>query len=357
MKKYMVFLLITAGILVSCGQKKAESCQFTRNIERREHFRAAKTVDEKADLLYLYAHQDAVDIDDTKHYAADPHAYWLYKCMVCMDVYTSKPKELWAMYQALERCVDDYNHKLGRKHGSMELAFRAVEELYGGYSAGTQYEMNRGTDLHLLMDEIRLVGQYRYIVSCMQADGAGEGLDSWYGKEYKAWHRFMYLAGVLMYNHTFGMARYSAAPMEMNQIQEGWMEGRMEWLKLEGHCIMGYGTEKYRMDEAPKTDADLADIINFYYNCLPTAGWDDINSNWADNDDDVMRPYREDAENGGHPRLIAWHLKKAVKEWQAVRQDICGFLPEDSREEYQELTRGLQNFIHGILEGLVETYY
>lgn len=354
--KKLVYIAMLLTLLVSCGQKTAEPNRFFRSELRLMQVKGAKTVDEKADLLYMFAHQDAVEVEDTELYAEDPHAYWLYRCMECMDVYTRKPKELWAMYQALERCVGDYNQKLGRKHGSVELALRAVEELHGGYAAGTQYEMNRGTGIERMMDEIRMIGKYRYMAKSMEADGAEQGLDSWYGKEYMAWHRFMYLAEVLMYNHTFGMAYYSSAPMDMNLMMQDWFKGRLQLLDMESNCIWSYSAGEARMDVQPKTDDDLADIINHFYNCVPTAGWDDIYSSWADNDDDVMRPYREDAENDGHPRLIAYHLKKAIKDWQAVREDIALFLPADKQPEYRQLTAAVQNHIYSILESLKPTY-
>ena len=354
--KKLVCIAMLLAMLVSCGRKTTEPNSLIRFEQRAMQLKAERTMGGKADLLYLYAHQDGVEVYDTEHYAADPHAYWLYRCMTGMKIYTRTAEDNWAYYQALEKCVDDYNRRLDRKHGSMELAIQAVQELYGGWSAGTQYEMNSGSGLELLMDEIRMIGAYRDLAGYTKADREGEALGGWYGKEYKTWHHFIDLAKALMYNHTFGMARYSAAPLEMNLIQEDWYEGRLKWLEQEKRCVQDFGTEEFKFEGRPKTDADLTEIINYFYNCVPTAGWDDIRSTWNDNDDDIMRPYRENSEDAGHPRLIAYHLKKAIKEWQSVRQDICEFLPAEKQAQYRDLTQALQNFIYEILEGLKATY-
>lgn len=354
--KNLVCIAMLLALLVSCGQKTAEPSGYARFEKRVAELSNAGTIAEKADLLYLYARQEEVDADDADLYAEDPHAYWLYDCMTTLHSYLQTPEDRWAYHLVMDSCVSIYNNRLGRKSGSLSLALKAVSELLSGYTAGNQPQMNGWAYFKQLTNELHTLRLYKSIDDYMTDDLQKGTLDGGYAQEFKAWQQVVDACERIMYEYTFSQARYSAAPMEMSFIKESWYADRLEILDKEWNCIVLAVTDSVAVKEEPTTDADLAFIINRFYNNVPTAGWDDVSFGWYDDDAQELAPYLSDPEVQDHVRVLAYHCKQAVKRWQAVREQVLQSLPQDRQEQYRLLTQAMQDRIYAMLVSLDHMY-
>lgn len=351
MKK--ILLIMAVVMLAACSQKQQSSYKIYES--RVQEFKETSSIEDKKNLLLLWGWQGD-DEPDHELIAEDPHAYWLYDCMTTMHSFIESPEDKWAYYLAMDSCVSIYNHRMQRKSGSLSLALHAVDELLFSYTAGSQPQMNSRTFFKQLANELHVMSLYKSIDDYIGNGDCKSTLDGGYAREFKAWQDVVNACERIMYEYTFGQARYSAAPMEMNIIREAWYADRLEVLDKEWDCIVLSKMDTVSVDREQMTDDDLAAIINRFYNNVPTAGWDELYMGWYDDDAQTLQPYLTDPEVQDHVRLLAYHCKQAIKRWQAVRNAIRDSLPQDRQDTYQALTQAMQNRIYAMLVSLDYMY-
>ena len=118
----------------------------------------------KTEMLAMGDSCSFVFTGDTELEEYDPHAYWLMNRMMQMMRTIQTAEDSWAWMLAMRESIEEYNSRLGRKHGSAEAAMMAIDELISVYGAGNQPEMNTLTYVNMITAHYRTIHEYSLLI-------------------------------------------------------------------------------------------------------------------------------------------------------------------------------------------------
>lgn len=300
---------------------------------------------------------------DTELESQDPHAYWLMNRMMQTMRLISTADDAWAWMLAMNGYVKEYNSRLERKIGSTEAATRAMEELISIYHAGNQPEMNTATYVESIIPHYKALYAYRSIIDGIDDydDDTDEDvyLRRLYYREFTHWFDINNAVNGLMYFYTYGMARYSALPMDINSTFEKWSKARLEELKIEDG-IMWYSDWHWKPfnSEARRVSEKKFDrLLKYFKGRTRESIAKDMVSEWVDKD--YLYAYERIDGNMSFDKIaeMIGYYETALNGWRQVREEIAQALPKKRQKSYREITRQMHTRLYNDLLDLKEINY
>lgn len=293
----------------------------------------------------------------------DPHAYWLMNRMMQTMQFISTADDAWAWMLAMNEYVEEYNSRLGRKIGSTDAATRAMEELIRIYHAGNQPEMNTATYVESILPHYNALCVYRSIIDCIDDydDDTNEDahLRELYYREFTHWFDINNAVNGLMYFYTYGIARYSALPMDLNCTFETWSKARLEELKIEEDIMWkrDWNWEPFKSDAKRVSNRKFKRLLKFFKSRTRETIAKDMVSDWVDKDH--LFAYERIDENIDFDKIAEMieHYETALEGWRQVREEITKALPEKKKKSYREITRQMHTRLYNDLLDLKEIHY
>lgn len=299
--------------------------------------------------------------DDEELKELDPHAYWLMNRMMQMMNNIATADDGWAWMLAMNESVEMYNACLGRKIGSPELAMAAIEGLIDKYGAGNQPQMNTATYVDMTITHYKTLYSYLDMFVFMNdyddQDDSDIMLMELHYQEYTRWFDLQNAINGLMNFYTYGGARYSSAPMDINLIFQNWFEERFKELKLELDIYSGGEYKPYRSDEASISVAKFDKLISFFKSRSLETVYNEYKTSLEGLEDDYIKERFEGCYDFDKIAEMIHLYETALAEWRKVRKQITVLLPIDRQDSYMEITKKMHTRFYNDLLDLKDIRY
>lgn len=294
--------------------------------------------------------------DDTDLQQRAPHAYWLMNRMMQMMPLIADADDAWAWMLAMNESVDIYNHRIGRKMGSVNEAIDDMGDLINVYNAGNQPLLNTASYVESILAHYKAVYAYYRLI-----ESIGEEELSWcYYREFCAWFDLNNAVNGIMYFYSYISAGYSALPMDLNGTFEVWSAKRLEELNVEYNILWAYQWDQYNC-ECRRVSVRKFDRLLYYFK---TRTKEDVIAEFLATYDKVEAEDYEYAEwRVGRKYdfdIIASMLsyyERALTNWRNTREHITQLLPKEKQKSYREITKQIHTRLYYDLLDLKEIRY
>ena len=281
--------------------------------------------------------------DDANLKSLDPNAYWLMNRMMQTVQNIQTAEDAWAWMLVMNGYICEYNNRLGRKIGSVEAATRAIEELISIYEQGDQQEMNTATYVESILAHYKTLHSYYSIIDNID-DNDDKTIDDAYQRrlyyrEFTQWFNLNNAANGLMTYYTYGAARYSAMPTDINNTFEKWSNARAAELKIEENLFSTWKWTPFDSN-AKKVSTGKFDKLLEYYKTRTRANIaNEMVQDWPEKD--YLLAYEHIDENIEFDKIaeMVQYYEGALFNWREVRKQIALTLPRKQRKSYRQTTK------------------
>lgn len=290
----------------------------------------------------------------------DPHAYWLMNRMMQMVQLVKTPADDWAWMLAMNESIEEYNRRLGRKTGSIEAASMAIEELAKNLGAGTQIEINTASYVMMILSHYKTVHQYYELIDSIEeydeSDYSDERLRALYYKEFEEWFRINDAANGLMYFYTYSIARYSAAPMEINGTFEDWSNNRTKELAIELDIYRNRHSQtrvlKSDVQRIPKKGFIV--LLEYFKSKTLENEIEEYLAEWDCFEYEYVKEKFENRMDFDKIKEMVHHYETALANWREVRFQIEMMYENEQMESFDEITKQIHTRLYMDLVDLIE---
>lgn len=300
---------------------------------------------------------------DAELRSIDPNAFELMSSMTQMCSRAESVEGYWAWMLLMNERVNEYNRALGRKIGSAKAASLAVEELMELYSCGNQGEMNMASCIYaILADYAAIYEYYRFIESVNKFVRAGEWdsqLPKLYYREYEAWLRMNLAATTIMYNYTYGLAWYTALPIEQNDILQRWAEARLAELRIEQDIYEANGWQPctYKGSARNVSEAAFDALLNEIRATTNADVIEMVACDGATKNYDFAREMVGDKIDFTIIAEAVDDYKVALATWREVREQIALTYTGEKRSLFRAITRQMHARLYDNVRALKKICY
>jgi len=365
-----IFIYLAMALLSSCSFLRTgdgmddDWTQYADSIER---CRASKSdFFERKKLEMMAMPDDEYEFwwtDDPELESNDPHAYWLMNRMMLMAQMVKTADDGWAWMLAMNECVERYNGRLGRQIGSPQQAMMAVDELMGIYCCGNQPEMNAASYVDMISAHYLTLCEYGDLMDFVELHNGPDGEEeahfkALYYQEYSKWFDMNNAANGLMTFYTYGAARYSAWPMDVNFTFGYWSKTRLEELEVEWEAF-GFSDdgEAYRSKARSVSPARFAELLDYFR----TRTQQTVIEEYLEPHEEKDYAFAEERLDGFYDfekiAEMVRYYETALDEWRDVRRRIGLQLSEPQRTSYREITKQVHARLYEDLEDLKGIMY
>ena len=176
-------------------------------------------------------------------------------------------------------------------------------------------------------------------------------------REYYEWFDLNNAANGVMTFYTYGAARYSALPMDINGTLEHWATIRLKELQLERNVFWSdYDypiSGNYRKVSKRKFERMLEDFKNI----SPHMVVKEVVSGWVEKDYEFAWEQFGNALDFEQIFLMNSLYDVAFHKWLTVREEIAACLGSEQQKTYRELTMRVMSRLYNDLKGLKEIRY
>lgn len=301
--------------------------------------------------------------DDWELQELDPHAFWLMNRMMQMVQMIKTADDGWAWLLAMNESVEMYNERLGRKVGNPELALTVIENLLKKYGAGNQAEMNAASYVYMIEEHYKTLYKYYNLIDYFD-DTIFENEVERYKKmqnliyqEYAAWFDLNNAINGLMTFYTYGAARYSSAPMDINSYFEYWSKKRNEELQVERDLYINGLDQPYKDKVEKVSPDDFKDLINYYKTRTLQTVMDEYLKDWDEKDYEYAKERLGGYHDFARIDEVMEYYEEALQRWRIVRKLICDVLPEKDKKDYNNITANIYARFYNDLLDLKQISY
>lgn len=363
------FIHTIAAILLfaSCcpGTVKDNSTEISSMVDGvgRDYSANATAIEQKKQEMLAVA--DSVGhfwfSDDTEFQSQDPHAYWLMNRMMQMVQLVETADDDWAWMLAISESVKEYNHRLGRKIGSVDAACNAICELIDIYNVGNQPEMNTASYVESVQMHYKTVYAYYRLIEFIDDYDDESNWDlrmrALYYREFKEWFDINNAVNGIMTFYTEAGSFHSALPMDLNGQFAIWSESRCAELEIESDLLTSWEWEAYSSDAEPVSIKAFDEVINFIRNITEEDIIEQKVSQWEEKDYDFARERVQGRYDFDKIAEMLRYYETALNNWRKVREQITQMLPKEKQKSYREITRQMHTRLYNDLVALKEIRY
>ena len=307
----------------------------------------------KTEMLAMGDSCSFVFTGDTELEEYDPHAYWLMNRMMQMMRTIQTAEDCWAWMLAMRESIEEYNSRLGRKHGSAEAAMMAIDELISVYGAGNQPEMNTLTYVNMITAHYRTIHEYSLLIEFIK-DYNDENDDdirlrNLYFREFCEWFDINNAANGIMYFYTYGIAHYSALPMDINSTFGSWSKERLAELKTEADICTEYFWKPFRSNAKKTSERKFNRLVEYFKERDAEKTVKELASDWGE--EFAQELVNENMDFERIDEMVRYY-ETAINNWRNVRKEIGLMLPEEKRKSYREITEQVHTRLYNDLKEL-----
>ena len=299
--------------------------------------------------------------DDTEFQSQDPHAYWLMNRMMQMVQSVQTADDDWAWMLAMNESIKEYNTRLGRKIGSVDVACNAIDELIDIYNAGNQPEMNTASYVEsILMHYKAVYAYYRLIEFIDDYDDESNWdvqLRALYYREFKEWFDINNAVNGIMYFYTYASAGYSALSMDLNGTFEVWSRGRLAELEIERDIYWSFDWKPYKSNAKTTSPKKFEKTLSYFKTRTNETIVEEMVSDWAEKDYDYARERIDGKFDFDKIAEMLRYYETALTNWREVREQIALILPKEKQKSYREITNQMYTRLYNDLVDLKEIRY
>ena len=299
--------------------------------------------------------------DDTEFQSQDPHAYWLMNRMMQMVQLIETADDDWAWMLAMNKSVEEYNARLGRKIGSVDAACNAIDELIDIYNAGNQPEMNTASYVESILMHYKTVYAYYRLIEFINDYKEDSDWDlqmrALYYREFKEWFDINNAVNGIMYFYTYAAAGYSALSMDLNGTFEIWSKNRLAELEIERDIYWSYDWKPFSSDAKTISAKKFEKLLSYFKTRTNETVVEEMVSDWAEKDYDFARERIEGRFDFDKIAEMLRYYETALVNWREVREQIALMLPKEKQKSYREITRQMHTRLYNDLVDLKEIMY
>lgn len=366
--KGLIYAMTMATSLAACDNKSASKTEETESATTEnamtdsiEFVPSTKTSVIKQKRQEMLALSDTASYfyfsDDTELNAQDPHAYWLMNRMMQMVQLVKTADDGWAWMLAMNKSVEEYNSRLGRKIGSPELAMSAIAELIDIYNAGNQAEINTASYVLMIIAHYKTLLEYSDLLQFTGNKDNEDLLRDLYYREYSEWFDFNNAINGLMCFYTYAAAHYSALPMDLNGTFEYWSNERLKEMKIEKDIFWSYQSTPFK-SEAEYVSAQKFDaLIDYFKSRTQQTAIKEITSDMGEKDDEFATEITDGRYDFDTVAKMLGYIETAINNWRDVRKQITRTLPPRKQDSYREITKQTHTRFYNDLLGLKRVRY
>ncbi len=323
--KQFITAIIIATLLLSCGggltTTESQPTSTIDTIQVSIEPLPQDSIDSIMQRL-LAVPDTAIDYGFLEIEVGDANSRWLLNRIAQMKSETSTTNDNWAWMLAVNKVIDQYSSRIGRKMDLWDLrenAIADIEQIAYDMPAGTQREINMSSSILSMITKYRSAKLYLQIIESIN----DTELKQLIHKEFNAWHNINNTLSVILHDYTFSAAHYSSAPMDMSEISEKWYAAKLAEIFTDDNIIRNGDT--LTSDSTEVDSISLAEL-NTYFK-------ERINFNNHDN------------------------LAAAIKQWRDTRNLIASKLPQAQQNSYREATKQTLSRIYNDALDLQQTRY
>lgn len=300
-------------------------------------------------------------IEDKEFRSLDKHAFWLMDGMIRMAASIGTADDCWAWTLAMDERIQQYNKRLGRKIGSIDLALATIEELMKEYSVDSQAGINANSFVTLYIDYYRTMLAYRSLLSSVvylddDTDDNDTILDLFY-TEFSSWYYIMNNMENIVIGYSYAMASYSLSNLQIYQRIDSWYKQRLSYLKVE-EDLFNYNHESpYKAKFIQIKPQKFLVLINYFKSRTEeTVVKDYMNEMSSYFYEDMLERVRDSFDFdclSSHLTL----LEASLNDWLEVREQIVKQLPPNKRYTYSVVTKQMYSQFYKNLSGLKEIHF
>lgn len=299
--------------------------------------------------------------DDANLESLDPNAYWLMNRMMQTAQNIQTAEDAWAWMLVMNGYIREYNARLGRKIGSVEAATRAIEELIFIYKNGNQQEMNTATYVESILAHYKAMHSYYTIIDNID-DNDDKTIDDAYQRrlyyrEFTQWFNINNAANGVMTYYTYGAARYSAMPTDINHTFEKWSNARSAELKIEENLFSPWKWESFSSDAKRVSNKKFDKLLEYYKTRTRANIANEMVQDWPEKD--YLLAYEHIDENIEFDKIaeMLQYYEGALFNWREVRKQIALTLPRKQRKAYRQTTKEMHTRLYNDLLKLQRINY
>ena len=299
--------------------------------------------------------------DDTEFQLQDPHAYWLMNRMMQMVQLVQTADDNWAWMLAMNESIEEYNTRLGRKIGSVDVACNAIDELINIYNAGNQPELNTASYVESILMHYKTVYAYYRLIEFIDDFKDNSDWDvqlrALYYREFKEWFDINNAVNGIMYFYTYASAGYSALSMDLNGTFEIWSKERLAELEIERNIYWNYRWQPYESDAKSVSPKKFDKTLSYFKTRTNATVVEEMVSDWAEKDYDYARERIDGKFDFDKIAEMLRYYETALTNWREVREQITHMLPKEKQKSYREITKQMHIRLYNDLVELKEIRY
>jgi hypothetical protein len=293
----------------------------------------------------------------------DPHAHWLMNRMMQMVQLVKTPTDDWAWMLAMNESIEEYNRRLGRKTGSVEIASMAIEELANNLGAGSQIEINMASYVMMILTHYKTVYHYYELIDDIdnydEHDDSDEKLRALYYKEFEEWFNINNAANGLMYFYTYSIAHYSALPMDINGTFEVWSKNRSEELAIERDIYMNRYSQTgvFKSDAQEIPEKAFTIMLEYFKSRTQENMIEEFLEEWGGFEYEYAKEKIEENMDFDKIKEMVHYYETALANWRKIRSKIELTYPYELMESYNEITKQIHTRLYMELVDLIKIRY
>lgn len=242
--------------------------------------------------------------------------------------------DAWAWGLAVNEDIDAYNESLDHAAVSSGNAFRAIEDFMSVFSGANQNDLNLSYYVKSIMSLYKVVAGYQALAADLALMGERD-LAVCCRQEFDAWFSLNDAQFYIMECFTYGLAHFSALPMEISANFTCWLDQRSEELQAERDILIN-GKRCHGRRNRRTGMPEFAEMVRFFkedtYDTIMDiricrygkAGLDDKN-------EDIMAIVKNTAG-------MAEKYDEALQKWYRVRTEIAIGLDDRTAKAYRKET-------------------
>lgn len=258
--------------------------------------------------------------------------------------------DAWAWALAVDEDIDACNESLGHAAESSGTALSAIGDFMSVYSSANQNDLNLSYYVKSIISLYKVVAGYQALAADLALMGELD-LAGCCRQEFDAWFSLNDAQFYIMDCFTYGLAHFSALPMEISANFTWWLDQRAEELQTERDILINgrrcHGRRNRRMGMP-----EFAEMVRFFkedtYDTIMDiricrygkAGLDD-------EQEDIMAIVKNTAD-------MAEKYDEALQKWYRVRTEIALGLDDRTSKAYMKETGQVMSRLYTDLSWLKE---
>ena len=162
--------------------------------------------------------------------------------------------------------------------------------------------------------------------------------------------------GVMTY-YTYGAARYSAMPTDINHTFEKWSNARSAELKIEEDLFSPWKWESFSSDAKRVSNKKFDKLLEYYKTRTRANIANEMVQDWPEKD--YLLAYEHIDENIEFDKIaeMLQYYEGALFNWREVRKQIALTLPRKQRKAYRQTTKEMHTRLYNDLLKLQRINY